>query len=54
MTQGSAILVGTIIYAFVGILGCIGFSFYVTKKTKNPYEVPENRSYSYHIKINYK
>ena len=33
---GSTILIGTIIYAVLGVIGCIGFSFYVGKKTKNP------------------
>ena len=44
MSQGKAILIGTIVYAVLGVLGCVGFSFYVTKKTKNPHEVAENRS----------
>jgi V-type H+-transporting ATPase subunit e len=44
MSQGMTILTGTIIYAVLGVLGCVGFSLYVTKKTKNPHEVPENRT----------
>lgn len=43
MTQGTAILTGTIIYAVIGVFACAGFYVYVGKKTKNPHEVPENR-----------
>lgn len=48
MSQGSAILIGTIIYAVIGVLGCGGFYVYVGKKTRNPHEVNENRSYTQH------
>ena len=43
MTQGSAILIGTIIYAVIGVVACGGFYGYVGKKTKNPHQVSENR-----------
>jgi len=45
MKQGSSILVGTIIYAVIGVVACFGFTAYVSKKTKNPHDVPENRRY---------
>jgi V-type H+-transporting ATPase subunit e len=43
MTQGSAILIGSIVYIAVGVLACAGFYGYVGRKTKNPHEVAENR-----------
>lgn len=44
MDHGTSILVGTIIYAVIGIGACFGFNFYVTSKTKNPHDVAENRT----------
>jgi V-type H+-transporting ATPase subunit e len=45
--SGSALLIGTIIYAVLGVVGCVGFSIYVGQRTKNPHEIPENRRYQY-------
>lgn len=36
MKHGSSILVGSIIYLVLGVVGCVGFNIYVSKKTKNP------------------
>lgn len=44
MSISNTIMVGTIIYAVLGVIGCIGFSFYVGKKSKNPQEAQENKS----------
>lgn len=44
MTNGSSILVGSIIYCVLGIGACFGFNWYVTSKTKNPHDVAENRT----------
>lgn len=44
MDHGTSILVGSIIYAVLGVAACFGFNFYVTKKTKSPHDIPENRT----------
>ncbi|CAD8138033.1 unnamed protein product (macronuclear) [Paramecium tetraurelia] len=44
MSHGSSILVGSIIYMVLGVAACFGFNSYVSKKTKNPHDVPENRT----------
>lgn len=43
MQPGAAILVGTIVYAVIGLLACGGFTVYVSKKTKNPNDIADNR-----------
>ena len=45
MKPGAAILVGTIVYAVIGIIACGGFTVYVSKKTKNPNDIADNRMY---------
>lgn len=45
MSNGTSILVGSIIYAVLGVIACFGFNFYVSSKTKNPHDIPENRTY---------
>ena len=47
MQPGAAILVGTIVYAVIGLLACGGFTVYVSKKTKNPNDIADNRMYFY-------
>ncbi|CAD8055269.1 unnamed protein product [Paramecium sonneborni] len=44
ISNGSSILVGSIIYIVLGIAACFGCNFYVTKKTKSPHEISENRT----------
>ena len=45
MKPGAAILVGTIVYAVIGVIACGGFTVYVSKKTKNPNDIADNRMY---------
>lgn len=45
MKEGTSILIGSIVYTIIGVLACVGFTAYVTKKTKNPHDVAENRKY---------